>query len=671
MILIFLPALAFLTIFLVLAGRSDDGEDELLRGPFVGALVIWGVVLVAGMELLSLFHAILQATLAVVWVGAIGVVIIAGGGTASLRRGWSRLAAAAHSLRRIEIVFVASIAILLGLLLLIALIAPPNNVDSLSVHMVMVVRWAQNHSLAYNAASLPSQLTRPPFAEVAILNLRSLFGSDRPAALAQWFSLLGSIVVVSGIAARLGARRPGQMVAAAYAVSLPLAVLTATNTKNDLVVSLWLVCLAYFAVLSARRPLTRLEALEAGAAIGLGLLTKGTFQPAAFPFVCWLGVNLLRNTRLRSAVVSLTIVVGTALVLNLGYWARNVESFGTPFGTVAGLMRALELDDLLSASGPTPAGEPVIEETPQPAPEGEAEGEGSDLGKGIGGIRWPLVSRVMSLLTLNTIFPEVGAPIRQALSRLPAVYEPGFLASLEEGLWNHEDSAGSLLHLALALGASLWALARALKTREWVLAVYVFVAWLGWGSLTLITNSIQLWGIRYQLGFFLISAAVVGMAASWIRLKALPLALAFLLLLTAIPYTFLNNTRPLIGARPRTRSASILVATATDLLFISTPEVQEQYTQAAKMLEQSSCREIGLVLRPRELEYTLWWLLDAPQSGFHLETLLGAQTSGPAQDTDFSPCAILCTTCLDLTQVDGLPLRYDWGYLRLFAAEGP
>src|SRR3990172_3216695 len=107
MILTILPALAFLTIFLVLVGRADDGEDELLRGPFVGALVIWGVVLVAGMELLSLFYAILQATLAVVWLGAICLAIIAGGGVDSLRRGWSRLAVAAHSLRRVEIAFAA------------------------------------------------------------------------------------------------------------------------------------------------------------------------------------------------------------------------------------------------------------------------------------------------------------------------------------------------------------------------------------------------------------------------------------------------------------------------------------------------------------------------------------------------------------------------------------
>ena len=283
----------------------------------------------------------------------------------------------------------------------------------------------------------------------------------------------------------------------------------------------------------------------------------------------------------------------------------------------------------------------------------------------------PGLVQMVSLLTLNTIFPEVGAPIRLALARLPGVYEPGFLASLEEGLWNHEDSAGTLLHLFLAMGASLWALARALKTRHWLPAIYGLVAWLGWGSLTLITNSIQLWGIRYQLGFFMLSAALVGVAVSWIRLKALPLALAFLLLLAAVPYTFLNNTRPLIGARPRTRSASIFLTTATDLLFISTPELQQQYTQAATMLEQSSCRQIGLVLRRRELEYAFWWLLDAPQSGFHLETLLGAQAAGPTPDAGFKPCAILCTTCLDSTQVDGLPLRYDWDYLRLFAAEEP
>jgi hypothetical protein len=646
-------------------GRPETSPPQGMRAAFVSALVIWGVAVVAGLEVLSPFHAIRQAPLALLWTAVTASAFLLGGGAPGLRRALLRLAAASRSLGAGETAFVVALALLFGLLFATAVVSPPNNVDSLNVHMPRVVHWAQNHSLADYFASARGQLTRPPFAEAAMLNLRTLFGGDRPAALVQWFSLLSGVIVASLVAARLGAGRPGQMVTAAYAASIPLAVLMATNTKNDLVVSLWVVCVAYYAVLSARRRLATQEVVLAGAAVGLGLLTKGTFQPAAFPFVCWLAVNLLRKSRWRASLVALALFGGLAVLLNLGYWARNVRSFGTPYGTLAGLAQALEIDDLLPGLPAGAAAEPTPGAQPGPPLPAVAENQPDAAPPRL----WPFLSRAASLLTLHTIYPEVGAPTRAELARLPGVFEPGFLVSLEEGLWNHEDSAGALLHVLLAMAASLWAVARSIRTRDGILAGFVVSTWFGWSLLTLITNSIQLWGIRYQLGFLLLSAVVVGVVAGWIR-RELTYGLAVLLLLAAIPYALLNNTRPLVGAPPRTRTESIFLTPAVDLLFTSTPEVEAQYAYAAEWLEGSACRQIGLDLGGRDLEYTLWWLLGAPQSGFRLEVLRGFEGARELLDSGFRPCAVLCTRCGEQDRYLGLPMQFDGGFLRLFAADG-
>jgi len=226
-----------------------------------------------------------------------------------------------------------------------------------------------------------------------------------------------------------------------------------------------------------------------------------------------------------------------------------------------------------------------------------------------------------------------------------------------------------LIHVLLAIAASGWAVVRSIRRREATLVVFVAAAWTGWGFLTLITNSIQLWGIRYQLGFLMLMAAVVGVAAGWMR-RELAYAFAVLLLLAAIPYVLLNNTRPLIGAPPRTRSASIFTTSPVDLLFTSTPEVEAQYVEAAERLTASSCRQVGLDLGSRDLEYTLWWLLEAPQSGFRLEALPRPAGAGGSQTSGFQPCAVLCTRCGEQDRHTGFPLQFDGGFLRLYAAAG-
>jgi hypothetical protein len=115
-----------------------------------------------------------------------------------------------------------------------------------------VLHWAQAGDLDHFATPYDSETSRPHWAEVAILNLRTLWGSDRPANLPQAASLIGVAVAASGIARLLGGNRRTQILAAVTAFAVPMALLQAPTPKNDIVSSYWVMATAYFVLLESR-----------------------------------------------------------------------------------------------------------------------------------------------------------------------------------------------------------------------------------------------------------------------------------------------------------------------------------------------------------------------------------------------------------------------------------
>ena len=94
--------------------------------------------------------------------------------------------------------------------------------------------------------------------------------------------MVGSILGVSLIAKELGARRSGQLLAAIFVATLPMAILQGSSTNNDHVVSLWIVCFVYFSLKIMRQGIKPLLLVCLGASLGLAILTKGTAYIYAF-----------------------------------------------------------------------------------------------------------------------------------------------------------------------------------------------------------------------------------------------------------------------------------------------------------------------------------------------------------------------------------------------------
>jgi hypothetical protein len=638
------PAVALGAIYLLVLGWRADDLRVSRREALIGAWAVWGALLVAGMELLSRFAAIGRVGLAGWWIAAILAVGVAGWRRGSIGRGWRRLRAPVPQGGAGERLLLAALFVLAGLVLLTAAVAPPNNVDSLNHHMVRVVRWAQQGSLEPFATLRNGQVSKPPFAELAILNNLVLTGSDRLSNLVQWIFMGSSLVVVSLVARQLRGGRADQLLAACFAFSIPLGLLLASNTKNDHVATFWVLCLASLALASTQRALRLAEVVVGGLVLGLGLLTKGTFQVYGFLFLGWLAFNQVRHAGWRRGVSQLVLIVATAALLNAPYWWRNIATFGGPFGNPIGLTRAVEVDEL-----------------------GElAPGGDENVTSGPAGIASVVARRVAGLLALNTIFPEIGAPLRDRLQAFPALFPEGLLASLNEGLWNHEDSAGNLLHLTLLILALPVVAVTIFRNREFVLGIYLLAVAAGYGALTLVSASTDLWGLRYQLTFFFVAAPLVGVAARQLARPWLTTGLTALLLMSSLPYVALNNTRPLVAAPPRTRSASVLTAAPFAILTNALPALGAGYEKAAEQVRASGCPRVAVGLHRGDLEYILWWLFSSPQSGVRIETLEPSPETARFSDPNFQPCAVVCTTCGSRAEVQGLPLTLDLGYVKVY-----
>jgi hypothetical protein len=656
-----LPLGAFTAFWCLLRGKKSGGAPAILEAgrSFLLASVLWGVAVVALSEVLSAAGLLTRTWLSGGWL-LIDLVALA-----AVIRG-NRLSSAIREIRSLSYPSrflarsaVLAVLIVLSLLLMLAVIALPNTVDSLLYHLSRIAHWLQNGNLRPYPAVYQNQIIMPPWAELAVLQLRSLSGGDRLDNLVQWFALAGTLLIVASLTEILGKGEGRKLLAVAYTISIPMAILQATSTQTDLVTGYWVIALGFWVTVGKQRQLAGYERLAMFATLGLGMLTKITYYVYALPFLVWHFAPLLRPGRLRKLAMDALLALALSLMLNLGYWTRNVQAFGGPLGPPEFVAR-------MAGGGLSPS--TAASTALSPATEsGRAMGRAASSLVKLSGAAAGLELRMMAW--------NMAWPIR----RLQNLFEPAARSGslqiamgqgeyLSDSLWNHEDTAGNPVQFVLACAAIAmlaWPGNRRIKPE---LAHYGMAVIAGYLLLPLIVgNASSLYGVRFQLPFFIGMAPVFAEGIGRWASPRLMAGLALGMVLIGLPWVFFNNTRPMISRRPFvTRIDSVLAAPQDEIMFAMLPGLRSPYEAAAADFTQLGCQRLGLRIDSHDPEYLFWWLLAAPESGVRIEDIAPLDALRRFIDPDFRPCAIICTICGDRQELEGLQLLSSHGNVQLY-----
>ena len=493
---------------------------------------------------------------------------------------------------------------------LIALVAPPNNWDSMTYHMSRVMHWIQNQSVSFYPTHILRQLHQNPWAEFAIMHFQILSDSDRFANIIQWFSMIGSIVGVSLIAKQLGANSRGQVFAAVVVVSIPMGILQASSTQNDYVVSFWLVCFVYYSMLLTTEQ-SLADSIAAGASLGLAILTKATAYIYALPFLLWSACSILKRLRWR-AWKPLLVILTVTLLLNFGHYARNFELFGNPLGPG------------------------------QESPSGVHKYTNDQLS----------VSIILSNCIRN-VGLHIGTPIKQlnAITE-KAIYSLHGLLNIDPNdprtTWAKtkfrmpsisysEDLAGNPTHLVLIV-ISIMVLVFWKQLRDSRNLIRYFIALTTAFLLFCVVLKWQPWHSRLHLPIFVLWSPLIGIVLSRTLNSRKASIVILLIILTAIPWILYNKSRPLI------RSNNVIVTRRIVQYFMQRPELKDPYNGVANFLNsQTTCEDIGLMSGGDSWEYPFWVLLE--KNGVRTIRIEHVNVTNPSGTIPirFNPCAIIST----------------------------
>lgn len=607
---IILPAVAFTALTLQIAARSrtDLSQFLSLRTSLILTAAWMGSWVVISSELLSAFEFLNQMWLTIVWSASAAVILGMGIRQGTLRRGWENLVSSWRPPDWPEAALLAALGIGTGALLVVAIVSPANNVDSLLYHMARVAHWAQNESLSHYPTFYDLQLFSPIWAELAILHTKLLWGGDKLANLVQWASMVGALSAVSGIAALLGASRKGQILSAAFVFSVPMGLLQSTSTQNDYVAAFWLVSFAYLVVLDHKHGLTKFERLSLGLTVGLGILTKGTVYVFIIPFLVWYFVQQVSSKDWRAVVESFEYVALPAALLNAGFWIRNIVTYGGPLGPSSFLQTKTGLE--LSPSS------------------------------------WVLSTVKHTALNFPTPSEAVNAKLVGAINSLAAALGQSTDEFRVIWFWNHEDFAGNPVHFMLVLAAITVLVVRAVRSSDrfsGLLALAVGSAYLLFGSII----EFDVYSSRHQLLYLVPAGALVPVAVEKVTGRRLWISvlLSSALLLLSVPWILFNATRPLVDLRPRTSVDSVFSESQENLLLTPVHWHKAGFLMAAEQIRNLECRQVGIRIDSQHAEYAIWWLLGAPESGITIKALSEQPHLLRYVDPSFEPCAIICSIC--------------------------
>jgi hypothetical protein len=561
------------------------------RESVLRAGLIFGVIVVAATETLSLFDAVTASNLAALWLALAATAGMAAVVVRKRRAGRVEPAGARPVVPRL---LLAGCVTILGITLLIAVVAPPDHIDVMTYHMGRVAHWIQARSVDYYPTGILRQNYQMPFAEFVILHLQLLSGGDRWANLVQWASFVLCGLTVSLILAEMRQSPGVQWAGALIAFATPMAILEATGAQNDVVVALWLLAFLLYAW-RALSDHSFESAVLCGLALGLALLTKGT----AYLYAPGMGAALLaawlvRRGHERPRLPPLRLWLAALLLaacVNLGPWLRNMSVHGKPMCCGESYF----VDRL------TPGG---------------------------------AYSNVVRNAALHMGVPKLHRVVSRAVDLLTPVPFDDPATGIDEGAFElsfsrHEGKAGNTL-LFLAALATVVAIAFDRRLRQEPAAPWIAAAGAGFVTFSVALNW-QPWASRLHTPVFLAASVPVAILLGT-RSRSVRSAALALFFVGSLPYLLLNESRPLVPLH----KPSILMRDRIRQYFIDRPAYRAPYRDAAALVRASGEPEIGLLFDESAYEYPFWVMVKEDFAGPPILRHVGV-TRAPVSDVPLAP----------------------------------
>lgn len=326
--MIVIPVFAFLLFYLIFRKKGIDQ-----RRAFLAAATFFGTSIVVITELLSVPRLVTRGGVAVSWllVCAICVLVYRKVEPPAIDLPWE--GGEETEIERLDGVTKVLLGIAALMVLLVgitALLAPPSGIDAMVYHMPRVAMWISNHNVNFFPTRNYTQLIYGSFAEYSIMQSILLWGSDRLTNMVQFFSWIGSAIAVSYIVKKMGGGTRTQALGALICLSIPEGVLEASGPMTTYSNSFWIATTTAFLLMANDDP-DWVNTLCIGLAAGLAIFTKGTTY-IILPFIvlaCWWAAS--RRSKilfLKRAFVFIVLI----MVTNAPQYLRNYEFNGKPLG---------------------------------------------------------------------------------------------------------------------------------------------------------------------------------------------------------------------------------------------------------------------------------------------------------------------------------------------------
>lgn len=233
----------------------------------------------------------------------------------------------------------------LTIALFVAVIYPPNNLDSLAYHLPRIMNWFQNGNVNFFATNNNHQLDIPPLAEYFSAFAYGITGNDVLLNTVQWVALILSLCILSACAWIISKSKIVLSITLVLAASSQTALIEATTTQVDLISSVWVfVGLLQFVMFKKQMSGFRESLFVFSSLIFLAAATKPTsllfLSVIALLFVFQLliadspkGINKFIHLLLFGFAILTAFIAGM-----LPQGIRNLNWFGAPLGSHTNLV---------------------------------------------------------------------------------------------------------------------------------------------------------------------------------------------------------------------------------------------------------------------------------------------------------------------------------------------